>query len=89
MTKYFHDTKNSACYIFKLFLTFSKLEPQYSYKLYSYKNEIVLSSYEITTENYFCVCHKNKWKHNQYFKLIFFQVNLHFGTSNWILHTEN
>ena len=40
--------------------------------------------YEIINVNYFCeVRHKNRRKHNQYFKLLFFQVYLHFDTSNW------
>ena len=30
----------------------------------------------------FCVRHKNRRKHNQQFKLLFFQAYLHFGTSN-------
>ena len=29
-------------------------------------------------ENYFCVRHKNKRKHNLHFKLLFFTINLHF-----------
>ena len=33
----------------------------------------------------FCVRHKNKRKHNQHFKLLFFKVNLRFITSNQIL----
>ena len=41
-------------------------------------------SYEIITENYFCVCHKNRRKRNQHFKLLFFKINLHFGTSDYI-----
>ena len=32
----------------------------------------------------FFVCHKNRQKHNQHFKLIFFTINLHFVTSNQI-----
>ena len=32
------------------------------------------SSYEIKTENCFCVCHKNKEKHIQHFKLLFFII---------------
>ena len=40
------------------------------------------------TENYFCVHHKNKPKHNQHFKLAFqllgFKLNSHFRTSNYI-----
>ena len=38
-------------------------------------------SYEIITVNYFCVRHKNRWKHNQHFKMLFFKENLHFGKS--------
>ena len=34
--------------------------------------------------NYFCVCHKNRRKRNQHFKLISFKINLHFGISNKI-----
>ena len=36
------------------------------------------------TGNYFCVRHKNRWKHNQHFKLLYFKLNSHFGKSNWI-----
>ena len=41
-------------------------------------------SYEMITVNYFCVCHKNRRKYNQYFKLLFFKLNLHFVISNQI-----
>ena len=34
------------------------------------------------TTNYYCVRHKNRRKHNQHFKPLFFQAYLHFGTSN-------
>ena len=33
------------------------------------------------TKSYFCVCHKNRRKHKQHFKLLFFTMNLHFVTS--------
>ena len=36
------------------------------------------------TTSYFCVHYKNRRKHNLHFKLLFFQVYLHFGTSNEI-----
>ena len=36
------------------------------------------------TEDSFCVRHKNRRKHNQHFKLLFFTINLHFITSNLI-----
>ena len=36
------------------------------------------------TVNYFCVRHKNRRKHNQHFTLLFFKINLHFGTSDCI-----
>ena len=35
--------------------------------------------YKIITRNYFCVCHNNRQKHNQYFK-----TNLHLITSNQV-----
>ena len=41
-------------------------------------------SNEIVTENYFCARHKNRWKHNQHFGLLYFTINLQFGTSNWL-----
>ena len=42
-------------------------------------------SYGITNGNKFCVRHKNRQKHNQHFKLLFFTIiNLHFVTSNQI-----
>ena len=41
-------------------------------------------SYEIINESDFCVRHKNRRKHNQSFKLLFFTINLHFVTSNQI-----
>ena len=41
-------------------------------------------NYEIITENYFCVCCKNKRKHIQCFKLLFLKPNFHFDASNWI-----
>ena len=34
------------------------------------------------TDNYFCIRHKNRRKHNQHFKLLFFKLNSHFETSN-------
>ena len=42
------------------------------------------SSLEIISVNYICVRHKNRRKHNQHFKLLFFKINLHFGTSEYI-----
>ena len=33
---------------------------------------------------YFCAPHKNKRKHNQHFKLLYFKLNSHLGTSNSI-----
>ena len=36
------------------------------------------------TGNYFCVCHKNRQKHNQHFKLLCFKRNSHFGKSSKI-----
>ena len=36
------------------------------------------------TVNYFCVCHKNRRKHNQHVQLLFLKINLHFVTSNQI-----
>ena len=44
----------------------------------------ILRSYEIITINNFCVRHKNRQKHNQHFKLLFFKENLQFGTSEQI-----
>ena len=41
-------------------------------------------SYEIINESYFCVRHKNRRKHSQHFKLLFFTLNLHFVTLNQI-----
>ena len=41
-------------------------------------------SYEIITVNYFCVRHKNRRKHNQHSKLLFFKNNLHSGISDEI-----
>ena len=35
-------------------------------------------------ESYFCVRHKNRWKHTNILKLLFFTINLHFVTSNQI-----
>ena len=32
-------------------------------------------SYKIVRENYFCVHHKNRRKHNQHFELLFFMIN--------------
>ena len=34
------------------------------------------------TGNYFCVHHKIRRKHNQHFKLLFFNLNSHFDPSN-------
>ena len=39
-------------------------------------------SYEIITENYFCVRHKSRLKHDQHSKLPFFKLNSHFEISN-------
>ena len=39
----------------------------------------------IINESYFCVRHKNRSKHGQYFKLLFFTTNLHFATLNQCL----
>ena len=33
------------------------------------ENECAERSYKIVTVNHFCVSHKNRWKHNQHFKL--------------------
>ena len=33
---------------------------------------------------YFFVRHKNRRKHNQHFKLLFFKINLYYGTSDYI-----
>ena len=41
-------------------------------------------SYEIITVNYICVRHKIMQKHNKHFTLLFFKINLHFGTSDHI-----
>ena len=35
-------------------------------------------------QTFFCVCHKNRWKHSQNFKLLFFTINMHFVTSNQV-----
>ena len=43
-----------------------------------------LSQFQIATENYFCVRHKNYKKRNQHFELPSFMINLHFGTSNYL-----
>ena len=34
--------------------------------------------------NHFCICHKNRLKHNQHFKLLFFTINVHFVLSSQI-----
>ena len=34
------------------------------------------------TVNYFCVRHENRRKYNEHFKLLFFKINLHVGTSD-------
>ena len=39
---------------------------------------------KIINENYFCVRHKNRWKLNRHLKLLFFTLNLHFRTLNWV-----
>ena len=41
-------------------------------------------SYEIIIANYFCVCQKNRRKHNQHFKPPFFKINLRFSTPDYI-----
>ena len=46
----------------------------------------VWRSYEIISENYFCIRHKNSRKHNQSFQLLFFKLNSPFCPSNHI-HT--
>ena len=38
----------------------------------------------LITDKYFCVWHKNRRKHNHYFKLLFSRINLLFGTSKWM-----
>ena len=45
-------------------------------------------SYKIITENYCRVRHKNSPKHNQRFKLYFFQLNLRFGKWSQISSTH-
>ena len=46
--------------------------------------------YEIISVNYFYVRHKNRRKHNQHFKLLFFKLNSHIGASNYkYLHVGN
>ena len=39
-------------------------------------------SNKIVTENYFCVRHKSRRKHNQHFELLYLIINIHFGASN-------
>ena len=39
-------------------------------------------SNKIVTENYFCVRHKNRRKHNQHFELLYLIIHIHFGASN-------
>ena len=34
--------------------------------------------------NYFLVCHKNRWKHKQHFKLLFFKIILYFSISDYL-----
>ena len=50
-------------------------------RLYIFMHHITIRSYESISENYFCVRHKNRRKHNQHFKLLFFKEKLHCGTS--------
>ena len=37
---------------------------------------------EIISQNYFCVRHKNRRNCNQHFKLLFFELNSHLGSSS-------
>ena len=43
-----------------------------------------LRYYKCYYKSYFCVCHKNRRKHSQHFKLLVFTINLRFVTSNQI-----
>ena len=45
---------------------------------------VKLRSYKSINENHFCICHKNRLKHNQHFKLLFFTINVHFVLSSQI-----
>ena len=47
-------------------------------------NTELLKELKIHKQNLFCVRHKNRRKHSQHFKLLFFTINLHFVTSNQI-----
>ena len=41
--------------------------------------ELQKRSYEIISENYCCVRHKNSPKHNQHVKQLFFELNSYLG----------
>ena len=47
-----------------------------------------LVSYEIINESYFYTRHKNRRKHSQHFKLLFFTINSHFVTSDQYIENE-
>ena len=47
-------------------------------------------SYEIITVNYFCIHHKNRWKHNQYFLNCYIsKKNCTLANQTNYLHIEN
>ena len=55
---------------------------------YVQKNLIQKQTFQ-NTSTLNCILHKNTRKHNQHFKLLFFKLSLHFGTSNWIFKYRN
>ena len=69
------------------FIIFKELSLKQIKQSFSEGESSTLNEFKILTENYFSVHHKNKRKHNQHLPLLFFMLNLHSGTSNY-LHVE-
>ena len=77
----FHQFLISLCFVHPVF----NITPDFFYML-SCQSKLPVKRYEIITGiiTSFCIRHKNRRKHNQYSKLVFFNINLHFGTSDEI-----
>ena len=59
-----------------------RLIKQVFISLISFSGSLTIKELRIYKQNSFCVCHRNRRKHNQHFKQLFFTINLHFVISN-------
>ena len=50
-----------------------------------FEKDLWTAASEIVAKNYFCVRQKYRQKYNQYYKLLFLNIHIHFVTSNYEL----